>query len=1260
MPYNPEELFAGSGVMAALMREKDWSATALGPASQWPQSLRTAVSICLESRFPMFIWWGRDMIMLYNDAYGTILGAKHPQALGRPGRVVWPEIWDVIGPMLDGVLYEGRATWSENQCLVLHRHGYAEESYFTFSYSPIRDESGGIGGIFTAVYETTEQVLAARRLVTLRDLAARAAVATSTEEAYRSTIAVLAQNDRDVPFAHLLVRDHDQLQVAATTTGANSIGGDVTARIRRAAAAGVAPLPASELGQLSGDGATDDVVILPLTAPAAGEPYGFLVAGVSRQRALDAEYRSFFELVAGHIVTGIANARAREDEQRRLDALAELDRAKTAFFSNVSHEFRTPLTLMLGPLEEMLDDGGPEMTQAIRDQLAPIHRQALRLLKLVNTLLDFSRIEAGRARARYVPTDVAAFTADLASMFRPVTDKAGLKLTIDAPPLDTPVYVDRDMWEKIVLNLLSNAFKFTLQGEITARVRRDGQSVQLIVGDTGSGIPAAELPHLFTRFHRIEGTRRRTHEGTGIGLALVQELTELHGGSIEVKSAEGKGTEFTVSIPLGADHLAADQVERAVSATGTPSAAPRLYVEEAMQWLPHEEPAESAARAVAPADQPKPHILLVDDNGDLRAYVRRLLEPQYAVTTFADGAMALEAAAALKPDLVLSDVMMPNMDGFELLHALRSRPATAGVPIILLSARAGEEARVEGLAAGADDYIVKPFSARELQTRVSGLLALSRVRREASAAMREVFMLAPAFTATLRGPRHVFEVANPMYMQLIGERDIIGKSVREVFPDLEGQQFFELLDTVYATGEPFVGNEIHVHLRERDGRMGERYLDFIYQPLRSPRGEVEGIFVHGVDVTEKVLVRQQAERQAAELERVNRAKDDFLATLSHELRTPLTAILGWSHMLRLGVTDEETTRVAIDTIDRSAQIQAQLIDDVLDLSRIVTGKVRIDAALVDVGDVAAKAVDGVRLAAAARGVILETDLLDGSEPPHVLGDAGRLQQVIWNLLTNAIKFTPQDGRISIAVRRFGSSVRITVTDSGIGIAPEFLPYVFEPFRQAESTTTRVHGGLGLGLAIVRHMVQLHGGTITAFSEGEGRGAKFTIDLPLARSTAATGHMLKTDAMMRDLVDHEFADLNGTSVLVIDDDASVSEVLASILRHCGARVETAASVKLGIRAIEREVPDVIVCDIAMPNEDGFDFARWLATSRAANTVPLVAVTAFGRPEDERRTLAAGFARYVRKPIDPATLSRTIAGLTRRVPPAGGMTTDLPAS
>ncbi|WP_209668497.1 SpoIIE family protein phosphatase [Amycolatopsis magusensis] len=737
------DLFAVDDEVGRDLTGVDWTATPLGLPETWPQSLRTAVSILLPSRFPMWMAWGPELTFFCNAAYRRdTLGRKYPWALGRPAAEVWAEIWTDIGPRIETVLTTGQATWDEALLLFLQRSGYPEETYHTFSYSPLRDDTGAVVGMLCVVSEDTERVIGERRMATLRDLGSDPSVVRTEHETLAFSSRQVARNSRDFPFTlTYLFEDDGSARLAARTgmpdghpAAPATLPADDPPATWPVAAPARSETAVVELdrppftGLPPGDWPEPPVqaLVVPLQQQ-GGAPYGFVVAGLNRYRPLDEGYRGFVELVAGHLAAGIAGARSYQAQQRRAEELAELDRAKTAFFSNISHEFRTPLTLIMGPVQDLrdrLDESDPQA----RAELDAVHRNGLRLGKLVNALLDFSRIEAGRMQASYEPVDLAAVTAELASVFRSAMDRAGLRFEVDCPPLPEPVHIDRGMWEKVILNLLSNALKFTFDGSVTISVHAaDGEAV-VTVADTGVGVPPEEMPRLFERFHRIENTRARSNEGSGIGLALVQELVGLQGGTITADSTEGEGTSFTIRLPFGSAHLPADAPSPPAVAAGTVDP----YVQEALRWLPGaktgSEPlvvgASNAAGPKAPAT-----VLVADDNADMREYLTRLLAGAgYQVHAVADGEEALAAMRTHVPDLVVSDVMMPRLDGLSLVAALRADPRTVAVPALLLSARAGQEASIEGLQAGADDYLVKPFAAAELLARVRANVELSRLR----------------------------------------------------------------------------------------------------------------------------------------------------------------------------------------------------------------------------------------------------------------------------------------------------------------------------------------------------------------------------------------------------------------------------------------------------------------------------------------------------------------------------------------------------
>jgi signal transduction histidine kinase len=1094
-PAATAEWLVGGGELGELIRAYDWSKTALGPAERWPQSLRSALSICLPSKAQIILCWGPELITLYNDGYRPVFGSKHPHVLGLPVREAWRELWPQgLKEYFEGVLATGEAFWAKDLPFSVERYGYLEEAFFDVSYDPVRDESGKVGGIFCIVNETTGRVVGERRLRTLRDLGTRTANAGSADEIFSSASAVLAENIHDLPFAYFYADGactappHCPSSVWPLAEAA-ATGAPVVVEKLDAALGAMPGGPWPEPAQCA--------AVLPIMRAGAGAPYGHLVAGISPRKRLDADYLTFLKLIASQVATAVANVLAYEEERKRAEALAEIDRAKTAFFSNVSHEFRTPLTLMLGPLDDLLTRAG-NLNARQQEQLALVRRNAQRLQKLVNSMLDFARIEAGRARASYQPVDLAALTADLASSFRSACERAGLEFRVKCPPLSAPVQVDRDMYEKIVLNLLSNAFKFTLDGTITVELQDAQDRVELIVGDTGIGIPEHEMPRLFERFHRVEGTRGRSFEGTGIGLALVQELVKLHGGSIAVASVEDQGSRFTVSLPYGSDRLPGEPTYEAASPTSTHLKAD-VYVQEALRWLPHELAAtESAIDERSddyPVRNPGRRLLIVDDNADLREYLRGLFGRHFAVELASNGEEALSAVRAQTPDLVVADVMMPRLDGFGLIRALRADRALCGIPVILLSARAGEESRIEGLDGGADDYLVKPFSARELVARVDGLLSIARIRGEA-----------------------------------------------------------------------------------------------------------------------------------------DRRKDEFLAILAHELRGPLAPLSNMLHVAKRADGNETLIRRAHDTMERQLAQLVRIVDDLLDVSRISRDRLELRRQHIELAPVVCQAVEDCRpLAECLRHEISVT------LPPHPVylhADAARLAQVFCNLLTNACKYSLPGGHVAVTAERRGNDVVVKVQDTGIGIPTDKIDSVFELFTQVDSSSQQARSGLGIGLSLVKRLVEMHGGKVTACSEGPGRGSEFVVRLP-ALEVDYSHTQLATNSP-----DGERPPTT-QRILVVDDDSEQAASLAELLRMAGHATQTAHDGLAAVDAADRFRPDVVLLDIGLPKLDGYAAARKMREQPWGKDLLLVAVTGWGQEKARRDSRAAGFDAHMVKPVDYPALMKFLA-------------------
>ena len=1183
---------AGGGEMGKLIRAHDWAKSPVGAIESWPQSLRSAVSILVPSKAQIILFWGPELVAIYNDAYRPVLGAKHPDALGVPARRLFSEAWHVLEPLFMGVVNTGEAFWAKDHEFALERHGFLEETYFDVSYDPVRDETGRVGGLFCIVSDTTGRIVGERRLAALRDLGGIGAGAATAAEVLRNAGAVLERYRKDLPFAALYRGTNLEL----------SFGIDDPAH---------RPWPLGGEEDLVRVG---DAAVLKIATPGR-DPYGTLVAGINPQRGFDAAYGDFFRLVSANIASAIAGVQALEDERKRAAALAELDRAKTAFFANVSHEFRTPLTLMLGPLEDLL---GKELAPDTRTQLEVVGRNGQRLLKLVNTLLDFARIEAGRTQAAYQPTDIGALTAELASNFRSACERAGLRLAVDCPTPTEAAYIDPEMWEKIVLNLVSNAFKFTLDGAIEIALREAGGNFQLEVSDTGVGIPADALARVFERFHRVEDARGRSHEGSGIGLALVNELVKLHGGSIAVRSTMGKGTTFSVTIPKGRAHLPAERVRTARAAPSASRA--DTYVAEALGWL------SGAETPIRPKGS-GPRVLLADDNADLREYARRLLAEHYEVEAVADGQAALEAARARPPQLVISDVMMPRLDGFGLIRELHADPVLGKVPVILLSARAGEEARVEGLDKGADDYLVKPFSARELLVRAGALLRSAEAHRMADAARAQfetllneaplgVYLVDEDFRIAAANP-----VARPVFS---GISDLIGcdfdQVIHRIWPKDYADEIVRVFRRTLDTGES------HVVPERIEQRLDSGVIEYYeWQASRIPLpGGRKGVVCYFRDISKSVLAREA-------LREADSRKDEFIATLAHELRNPLAPLRSSLDILRLAGAPQPPADQALEIMDRQLTHLVRLVDDLMEVSRITRGSVELRKERVELDVALRNAVEAAE--PLTRRACHRVHL---SLPPEAItleADPVRLGQIFGNLLSNAARYSEDGGEIFIEARREGGHAVVAITDSGEGIEPEQLPQIFRLFARGNRSAGRNQSGLGIGLALVRSLAELHGGSVEAASDGLGKGSRFTVRLP---ATAA-----KPAAPTRARVEHPT--IPAVTILLVDDNRDAADSMRMLLREAGAEVRVAHDGAEALEAFEACRPRVVLLDIGMPGMDGYEVARRLRASPRGAHAALVALTGWGQDEDRRRVREAGFDHHLVKPADFDTLQSLIASI-----------------
>jgi len=638
-------------------------------------------------------------------------------------------------------------------------------------------------------------------------------------------------------------------------------------------------------------------------------------------------------------------------------------------------------------------------------------------------------------------------------------------------------------------------------------------------------------------------------------------------------------------------------------------------------------------------------ILVVDDNPATRYTTSRILRSAgFAVVEAATGKDAL-ARALDSPDAVVLDVNLPDIDGFEVCRTLRARSQTARTPIIHLSATfMAPGDKVQGLEAGADGYLTHPVEPPVLIATVNAFLrardAEEQMRRS-EAKFRAVFDQAVNGIALLSSGLSYLEVNRAMCR-------ILGRTPDQIV----GMPNTAFTAPGYEQQAGRIAEELRLHgvwsgsfpLLRADGALVE--LDWNISLHSEPDVRMAVV----TDITHRRAAEAERERLLAseraarsEAERANRLKDEFLATVSHELRSPLNAIVGWAHVLKMRGSSDNDYRAGVEAIDRNAKVQAQLIADLLDVSRITAGKLRLDLVQVELGAVVRNAVEAVAEAANTKAIAIERHIQP--EAIHISADAGRMQQIMDNLLTNAVKFTPRGGRITVAVGAADGVAEIAVTDTGQGIAADFLPYIFDTFRQEDAATTRKHEGLGLGLAIVKRLVEMHGGSIVARSAGEGAGATFVVRIPESADFVASSAQRSPRPMFSN-AGHDTDILRGLRLLVVDDDPDARLVVRRLLVDYGPAITEAASAAEALAALPACNPEVLISDISMPGDDGYYLIeRVRAEGRSARELPAIALTAFARPEDEARALSRGFQMHLAKPVDVELLVKTIAGLAR---------------
>ena len=972
------------GATGALLRSTDWSRTPLGPIERWPKSLCIAVGICLNSRFPMFVWWGPELINIYNDAYIPVLGKRHPEAFGRPARGIWTEIWPVVGPQAEAVMRRGESTWNERVLLVMERHGYTEDTWFTWSYSPIPDDRGGIGGVFCACTEDTPRVLVERERNRLLD--------------------------------------------------------EVEVERRR------------------------------LTEVFAQSP-GFLAALRGPDHIFDFVNDSYYELIGRRDVVGmtVREALPEVSDQGYLEILDRVYRSGEPF---VGTNMRVMFRRHAGrPLEEVYLDFVYQPVRAPDGSVAGILAHGV----------DVTESRRNEQRHR--------FLLALDDAVRPLTAPAEITAAC-ARLLGDHLHVDRCAY---------------------ADVEGDEDTFNL-AGDYNRGVPS------------IVGRYRFADFGDEV-LGLMREN--------------------------------------------------KPYV-------------------VSDVESHQPAI------GDLSCYRQTLIRAVICVPLHKGGRLIAAMAVHQKTPRAW------RADEVDLVRTVASR-----------CWESIERARVE------------------------------RTLRDSEARFRQLADAMPQIVFAARPDGHV-DYFNRQWYEYTGlpEGEVGYESWRQAHTAEGLRQTEERWREAVTTGQPY---EIEYPLRRRDGvyrwHLGRAL------PIRDERGDIVQWFGTNTDIHERKQFEQSLQDARLDAERASRMKDEFLATLSHELRTPLNAILGWAMIMRRSQGLPAELARGVEVIERNSRAQGRIIDDLLDMSAIISGKINLDLQRVGLSQVVLAAAETSRIAAAAKGIRVETHIDPAAGEASVRGDSHRLHQVLNNLLSNAIKFTGQNGRIRVSLSTTGRGFTVRVSDTGQGIEARFLPFIFDRFRQADASTTRRYSGLGLGLSIVKQLVELHGGSVRAESAGAGQGAAFEVTLPPAASRGPAGAISAPHGgpAAVETGEAEASEIRGLNVLVVDDDPDARELMKRLLEDRSASVTTADSASAATRLMEERSFDVLVSDIGMPGEDGYAMMRRLRRrgGKRGGNIPAIALSAYARAEDRVQSIRAGFQIHLAKPIEPAELVATVASVARRL-------------
>ena len=1128
--------FAGGHEMAALIGNTDWSGTPLGAVRNWPQSLHAAVGICVNACFPMVIWWGPEHVMLYNDAYRCILGARHPDALGRSGAECWPEDWGILGPTLDSVLNSGNATWSDDHPLLLERDGRLEERYFTLTYAPIRDDSGGTGGVFTTLQETTRRVLGTRWHATLRALEVRS---DTLADALKAVTVALEADLMDIPLA--------RIYLAAGSGNRTTL---VAAIGRQRAAAEENEWPVQQVleqgrSQLVGEGCVpaqrggpyliwppppEGALVAPLLCAGGHRALGVVVFGLSSRRALDAEYRGFLDQVVACIAAALHHAWVQEEELNRAWALSELERVKAAIEGSPTTEFRASLTLLLASVATLLNS-----PSASRAADAP-----LKAASLLRGQWEYIRAVLDSVLAK-VTDAVLVLTHD--GCLRYANDQAVQYL---GSPTDA--FAERSLWDH-------------------------------------AGLLAANL-------------RRFCHQALAQGQVVSGDCRGPDDRWCEVRVYPGSDG-FTV---LLVDITDRKRVERALSEAAARERAHAAELDALMEavptivWVSHD-----------------PECRRISGNAAGCALLRMPRSANLSMT----------APKGERPTHFRVRQHGRELPGNELPLQRATRGEVIRDHEEEVVFEDGSSRRLLGNAVPLRDAGGNVRGAVAAFVDVTEQMRIQEALRESEQRYRCLVELSPDALFVYMQRRILY--ANRKCQYIFGVEDmqqLLGRDPLDWLPAESSAAVAERLVEVEQGAN--IAHLLGHSWTRCDGSTLE--VDLSAAPVPWEQGRAVQVLVR--DTTERAALEDRLRRQAQQLAEADRRKNEFLATLAHELRNPLAPIRNVAELLkRRGLQLDPALQGGAEVVGRQVDQLVRLVDDLLDLARIASGRIELRLRPVSIEEVLTRALDTVTPSLDPRNH--ELTVRHWPTPVQVMADPNRLAQVFSNLLDNAIKYTEEGGSIWLDVRCDADLVVITVRDDGIGIAPDVLPRVFDAFLRGDTGLEHSRGGLGLGLALARSLVLLHGGSIGAFSAGVGLGAEFVVHLPLAAG--------ETLPESRPAGSHATA-RRQWRVLVVDDNHDVAESFAQLLIALGHDVRAAYDGPNALAMAEEFAPQCVFLDIGMPKMDGYEVARRLREQTGDRPMMLVALTGYGSVEGRARD--ALFDRYLLKPVDIATVEEVL--------------------